>query len=127
MDCKDLQWIQGFPVNFYRFGNSWIDRFRLVHRTSNLYPFYFSDSWFLPRMRMVSPNRHCIMKAQWYLFFYSKNINCLALRNLQNASHKIKIEITGTRELVRYLILLTKEQRETARITSAETHLLCLW
>jgi hypothetical protein len=22
MDYKDLQWIQGFPVNFYRFGNS---------------------------------------------------------------------------------------------------------
>ena len=53
--------------------------------------------------------------------------NCVIIKNLGKSSHKIRIEATGTKEFDRYrLVLSRKEQRETIRITSDETQLLCV-
>ncbi len=56
-----------------------------------------------------------------------QNSNCVIIRNRDKSSHKIRTEAMGTKELDRYvLVLSTKEQRETIRITSDETGLLCV-
>ena len=53
--------------------------------------------------------------------------NYVVIRNLHKSTHKIRIEATDIKEHDHHLLVLsTKKHRETIRIRSDETDLLCV-